>query len=512
MSRKEPSFRHFLRWALSLVLTIQILFPYKAFSYDDDHESGDDRDLPGVLCIGRCEGEGGYEDGRDRDDGGNQGGGGHADYDEQSPDDHNDHGEGGEWDRDDRDRRDDDHSAQNGDRNDRNNAKYGERGLQHGDRDRGDGVIFVRDQRGNVYYRGEPAWVEETDQGDFYHPDHRDLYFDTKNNVFVKSVDQSRLLPLDGLKVCVANDSCVSKGYRADWWNYSQSPDFENGEQAGDWLEVSAFYEKQFEIKKQLNKAYSNPAVRSSSAKYAVLREADFLHGQARQAYIQSRREEAEALQRGAKELAFFLTDVGISVSPLGWAKDAYELITGTRLIDGKKLTDGERLAAGIGVMMPGVAGLAFAGMKIIARNPLTRQGISKAIVEVEKIGELLGDLKPVRFKEGRNTAEVAIIGRDMNYVKEAEGRLQSAGLKTRTFTPSTAAKDDLAADFARNGNKLVGYDDVPSTQVYKEDMAWTDKVLQDDISVVDIGNPSHKKEASRFYDDEVRKIFGAKK
>ena len=148
----------------------------------------------------------------------------------------------------------------------------------------------------------------------------------------------------------------------------------------------------------------------------------------------------------------------------------------------------------------------------IIARNPLTRKGISSAVAHAEKLTDILGDLKPVRFKEGKNLSEVAIIGRDMTYVREAGARLNAAGVKTRIFTPSKIANDALQNASKAYDGKNVPYDIIPETFAYKENMDWVKNVNIDEVPVIDIGNPSGKTIPSRFYDDEILNFFGGKK
>ncbi len=380
------------------------------------------------------------------------------------------------------------------------------------DRDRGDGVVYVRDEKGKNYYRGPPSESIKDEEGDYTSADHTDIYFDDKDQKFVKSNDGQALLNLNNLLLCAPSFDCEFEGFREDWWNYSMGPDLDNGDEANEWYDLEQFSKRHFQIKKGIDKAWDDPSISRSSDKVAVLQTAEYLNDEAKNAFENRLPGEAIALQEGAAHLTSTLVDIGLGISPLGWAKDAYELISGKNLVTGQTLTPNERLLSGIGVMMPGVAGFAFAGMKIIARNPLSRKGLTKAVAQVESLSSFLGDLKPVRFKEGKNTTEVAIIGRDMTYVKEAGNRLNAAGIKARIFYPSPEATQNLS-DYARNfdGN-FIPYEKIPNTFAHKENMDWIRQVKYDEIPLVDVGNPSQKSIPSRFYDDEIIEIFGKDK
>lgn len=489
-----------------IALCFQISFGPVAIAYDDDnHES--DNDGPSVLCIGRCD-----DESSDENAGNTYGeaGGSNGDYDDDGTDDSEDFDsrDAGGGDQSDRGHGDDreDLARENQERTD------GRRKLSQGDKDRGDGVIFVRDDKGKVYYRGSPSELVKDEQGDYYSGDHTDIYFDAKDQKFVKSTDGQSLLNLNNLLLCAPSFDCEFEGFREDWWNYSMGPELDNGDEANEWYDLEQFSKRHFQIKKGIDKAWDDPSISRSPDKAAVLQTAEFLYDEAKNAFENRLSGEAIALQEGAAHLTSTLVDIGLGISPLGWAKDAYELISGKSLVTGQALTPNERLLSGIGVMMPGVAGFAFAGMKIISRHPLSRKGITTAAAQAENLSNFLGDLKPVRFKEGKNTTEVAIIGRDMTYVKEAGNRLNAAGIKTRIFQSSKKAEKDLENKVARNNGNLISYDKIPDTLTYKENMNWIDKVNYDQIPVLDIGNPSKKANSSRFYDDEILRTFGKSK
>lgn len=368
----------------------------------------------------------------------------------------------------------------------------------------------VTDSKFERYYRGDNGksyeWNGEIFPGSGV--DNTDIYTNSKGRAYVKSTDGAHLLALDGLKLCGAFNSCHRLGYKEDWWNYSMEPEFNSGEEAG-WYDTYAnFARKQLDTKKKIEAEFAK--VSSESPVRLVLKEARSLQKDANREMGNHREEEAYALEQAAASLTATAIEIGLGITPVGWGLDVFRLISGKDPIRGTPISSGERLLSGIGVMMPGISGLAFAGVKIVARHPLTKKGLNQATKQVTELGKILGDLKAVRFKAGKNTSEVAIIGRNMKYVNEARERMQAAGVKTRVFKASEASSEQLRKNINENGGRLLAYDEIPSTLTYKENMLWVEKIIKDDISVIDIGNPARVKEASRFYDDEIKKIFGS--
>lgn len=369
------------------------------------------------------------------------------------------------------------------------------------DRDRGDGLIFIRDEKGNIYYRG-------TDRRSRGGKNHTDIYFaEMTNEPFVKSKDGRSVLRLQVLEYCAYDGTCGQKGFREDWWSHSREPYFEG---ANNWQDVVEFNQDRLNLDRGIERALKNPQISGNPSKVKVLSEAKRLSDDAVKELKKNNVMEALDLQFAAGGLASTVIDLGLSFTPgVGWAKAAYELIGGTRLIDGQPLSALERLMAGIEVSMPGVGWLAVAGLKIISRNPIFKRGasaVAKDVVEIEKIIE---KLKPIRFKSGTNLSEIAVIGRSMPEVLDAAARLNYGGVKVRIFEPSRAAELNLVELVKEKGGKFLSYDEIPATMMYRENMDWIRQIQRDDISVLDIGNPRNIVEKSRFYDDEVFRLFG---
>lgn len=237
------------------------------------------------------------------------------------------------------------------------------------DRDRGDGVIYIRDEKGKNYYRGPPSELVKDEQGDFYSPDNTDIYFDDKDQKYVKSDDGKSLINLNNLLQCAPSFDCESLGFREDWWNYSMGPEIDNGDEANEWSNLEHFSKKQFQIKNGIDKAWDESSISRSPDKAAVLQTAAFLYNEAKSAYEKSFHIEAYALQDGAAHLTSLVADIGLGLSPIGWAKDAYELITGKGFVDGRTLTANERIFAGLGVIANTAGPLGIAGIKLINRG-----------------------------------------------------------------------------------------------------------------------------------------------
>lgn len=368
------------------------------------------------------------------------------------------------------------------------------------DRNRGDGLVFVRDEKGNIYYRG----ADRSSRGG---KNNSDIYFEQlTNEPFVKSNDGKSLLRLQALEYCAYEGNCSEKGFKEDWWSYSREPYFEG---MTHWEDAVEFGKDRLKLSKAIDRAKADPAIISKPGEMKVLAEVEKLSNDALEELKKNNVREAFEFQIAAESLASSVVDIGLSFTPgVSWVKAAYELVSGTRLIDGRPLSSAERIMAGIEVSMPGVGSLAFAGMKILSRNPVFRMGSSNAAEGVGKISNLLESLKPVRFREGKNLSEIAIIGRSMPEVRDAAARLKAGGIKVRIFDVSQAAKDDLTDALVENGGKFLSYERIPETLAYKENMNWIKAIERDGISVLDVGNPRGIKEKSRFYDDEVLGVF----
>jgi hypothetical protein len=239
-----------------------------------------------------------------------------------------------------------------------------------------------------------------------------------------------------------------------------------------------------------------------------LFKQSQLLIQEAKSLAQQNKKDEGFKLLKASDHLTSFIIDFSISVSPLGWAKDVYEFMTGRSIVTGQTLSNTERVLAGAGVILPGVVPLAFAGLKIVARNPLTKEGVKGAIRSAREVSELLGELKMVRFKEGKNVAEVAIIGRNMDAVRAAGERLSVAGISTRIFEPTEKAMEAFRQTAKEFGSR-VPYENVPATALYRQNMEWIERILKEDITVIDVGNSKGVIEKSRFYDDEVLRLFG---
>lgn len=474
------------------LLVFQIFLGWNSYSYDDG-PSYDFSDEPFVVTSG--------DDRSDGRDDGNCVGSGCDDREGSNRGEYDDEESGTEFDQDDSQfdgpRRDGDERDSRGSSG-LTESVLRERTIAIQDTDRGDGVFILRDSWGEIYYRGEPAATEQD-------RDLTDIYTNSKDVDFVKSKDGKRLLPINGLRECAPALECDVYGYKDDWWNNSILPQFRSSKEYFEYRKTVNFAEKQLTIKSVLEKAKQKFS--QQPVKMKVVDIVDTLYVGANSEFRHQYVEEALALQEGAIALLSTIVDVGLSVSPVAWGKDAYEFITGISLVTGKNLSEADRIIAGIGVVLPGVGVFAAAGIRIVRRMSVRKSYLQNA-QHVQDALAVLGNLKTVRFKEGKNLSEVAVIGRDMESVREAGARLNSAGIKTRIFEASQGARNSLKRDVIKNGNSPLSYDKIPATEIYNENMSWARRLLDDNISVLDVGNPKGLEVPSRFYDDEVLTIF----
>lgn len=200
------------------------------------------------------------------------------------------------------------------------------------------------------------------------------------------------------------------------------------------------------------------------------------------------------------------ITELAVDFSPLAWFKDVYQVVTYKHFLTGKHLTEQELLLSKISVALPAVGSFAVAGLKIVTKNPFKKKiGLELADkLKFQNVG-----VKVERIRPGKSADEVALIGRDMMSVNAAKERLQVAGIKVHTLKLSSNSEFDLLIKGSGYSNSIVPYDKVPDTIAYKENMLWINQLLKKDISILDLGNPLKKKSPSRFYDDEIKAVFG---
>jgi hypothetical protein len=106
----------------------------------------------------------------------------------------------------------------------------------------------------------------------------------------------------------------------------------------------------------------------------------------------------------------------------------------------------------------------------------------------------------------------IAVIGRSMSDAVEpyAEG-LQEEGYNVETFSNSQISRS--AQDEWESLKELYGgripEDVIPETQMFQENEAWAQKLVDEGYTVVDVDNPGEQG-ASQFYEMEKTTIFGS--
>ncbi|MFV8258436.1 pre-toxin TG domain-containing protein [Bdellovibrio bacteriovorus] len=416
---------------VSLCLTFAFIL--NSFAYADDRIPIDFGDDGSVITSGEDRYEG-HEDGNcigaGCDDRGNGGGYNRGDYDDDS--------------------RDDDFERHS----------FNE-GRTH----------YERDERGARYARGSKA-IQNAQQHVNPGNDNSDIFYDNHGTEYVKSTDGKKMLPLRGLLSCSETLSCFQQGYKADWWNYSTVPG-ENATEAGDYMERSDFAKKYQEVDRSLDRLKNSS--QQSHQKAALARVSTALQKDAKNAYLDKEYDAADDLLEGARALATFALELGVSISPAGWAKDVYEFTSGRSFVTQTPLSDGERLMAGLGMVAPALGPLGFAGIKILKSTKAGLPGrILNAIVSArspQKTGKFVRNLPPIRKDYG--DAFEGHIFPGVYYAGEVVHQVQRAGATTpgRWFTP-IRPRDAKEADEMLNIFKYHNYADQIKTYVFKENVS----------------------------------------
>jgi hypothetical protein len=264
------------------------------------------------------------------------------------------------------------------------------------------------------------------------------------------------------------------------------------------------------------------------------------------------------------KEIASAMADIALGLSPLGFAKDTYEAISGHAFVDGRELSAFERGVAVFGAVTLGIASkpglFAKAGAAIVNLAEATRvsertiEGLAKTVIAardfgvgtkeafrkfvdfsrrtlgsaVGKIGsdisqlgpkekafaklhaalkELPSELQYERVIELGSGDHFAAIGRHMGSkpepgVQQLAEALKQAGIDIEIFEPKDNVRREFAAlKAAAPGGRLTD-SELRATMMFQENENWIRKCLEDGYTIIDMGNP-YGKEASVFYEME---------
>ena len=127
--------------------------------------------------------------------------------------------------------------------------------------------------------------------------------------------------------------------------------------------------------------------------------------------------------------------------------------------------------------------------------------------------------LQPKRIRKGTN-GRVAVIGRSMGDdnekgVKHFAEKLKQQGYDVEIFdgdiVPNSAIEDfQNRIDIKKKlyGHGWLTSEELEKTEMYKANKKWAEKLVEEDYTVVDLGNP-YQKEKSPFYELEQTSIFG---
>ncbi len=165
-----------------------------------------------------------------------------------------------------------------------------------------------------------------------------------------------------------------------------------------------------------------------------------------------------------------------------------------------------------------------FLGMKKL-RGEL---GVVGDLVSPFKIGDLILGKTVQNIKIGTN-GKIAVIGRKMDgHVVDVAADLKAKGYEVEIFSASdqinrtfiidnqTYSWQQISDDFMNtnsqyltDANGWITNEEIPNTLMYKADVIWTDKILSENYTIIDMGYPANSNlSPSLFYSMELNKIF----
>ena len=127
-------------------------------------------------------------------------------------------------------------------------------------------------------------------------------------------------------------------------------------------------------------------------------------------------------------------------------------------------------------------------------------------------VGSEFNGVKAARVRPGSDT-KVAVVGRNMEAVEKYADGLKSAGHQPELFTGNRISRaadaewQQLIKDHAPN---RIPDSVLRETQLFRENQAWAQKLVDEGYTVVDIGNPTQRG-ASVFYEMEKGLLFPPK-
>jgi hypothetical protein len=184
--------------------------------------------------------------------------------------------------------------------------------------------------------------------------------------------------------------------------------------------------------------------------------------------------------------------DVIVDLGFIGY--DLYDI--GRSLIKGEGTTKDQWIALGLdvaGALIPFATGL---GAAYKASNTAAKLGSKLAIHTAEKqVIDVSGEeLAKLGIKEVKHTGpgtfkKVAVIGTDMEKrVKPFAEMLRKKGMKVETFKGSEEAEKAFRELIEKNKGGRVTDAEVYKSQLFKENVAWREKLQKEGYDILDIG------------------------
>jgi len=120
------------------------------------------------------------------------------------------------------------------------------------------------------------------------------------------------------------------------------------------------------------------------------------------------------------------------------------------------------------------------------------------------------GDIKAQRIKPGTN-GKIAVIGRSMQGgVLDYANELRNQGCEVEVFDGNTIPDDAIDQfDALKREKGWLSDKEIVGTKMYKSNEAWVNKLLKENYTIIDIGNPIRLEKNSIFYEMEKNAIFG---
>lgn len=260
-----------------------------------------------------------------------------------------------------------------------------------------------------------------------------------------------------------------------------------------------------------------------------------------------------ELFDQGDNQLASRLSNISanaldclLGFTPVvGDIKSLIDVVTGKNLITGETLTTEERIITGTFA----IASLALGGgvirSAINASKQLEKLSYYFLKYSIEKVADFTSTLQKSteivssafkyniynprkiavyaqihdtiktlpdglqvqRIRAGSSPQKFAVIGRKMEIVNKTKTHFAKNHQTLNTFEVSEEAQKQYR-QFVNINKREPTYEENLVSLTYQENKKWAEDLINDDYTVLDLGNPMNEPTASPFYDIEIKTIF----